>query len=167
MKKKELLFLLTLCFLNISNVSAAELDYTLCGNTAIPSPIVPIVFVIYRIFMIVTPILIIILGSIDYLKAVTGKNEGDIKAHQKKFMRRLITGAIVFFIFLIVSFSVTLVDEENSNSLISCIICLLNDKGCKRTSIPIISLVSASEGSWHIQIGRAHVRTPVTVSNID
>ena len=58
---------------------------------------------IFTIIQIVVPILLIIMGSIDLMKAVMAGKEDEIKKGQSTFIKRAIAAVIVFFIPLIVS----------------------------------------------------------------
>lgn len=70
-----------------------------CGQTAGAWKFIgEIIFVI----RIVIPILIILLGTIDLGKAVLAGEEKTIKEAQKSFIRRLIYGVAIFFVFAIV-----------------------------------------------------------------
>lgn len=54
------------------------------------------------VIRIIIPILIILLGTIDLGKAVLAGEEKVIKEAQKSFIRRLIYGVAIFFVFAIV-----------------------------------------------------------------
>lgn len=51
---------------------------------------------------ILGPSIAIVLGSIDYVKAIISSNEESVKKTQKKFMYRLIAAALLFFVPLLV-----------------------------------------------------------------
>ena len=57
---------------------------------------------IIYIIRIVIPILIVLLGTIDLGKAVLAGEEKTVKEAQKSFIKRLIYGVAIFFIFTIV-----------------------------------------------------------------
>ena len=80
-----------------------------CGETAgIWQFIGEIIFVI----RIVIPILIILLGTIDLGKAVLAGEEKQIKEAQKAFIRRIIYGVAIFFVFALVKVIFSLVGLE-------------------------------------------------------
>ena len=81
--KKDYLWLLLL----FPVVANAQTEWIICGKVAFPSFIAPITRTIVSLFQIVVPLIIIILGSLDYMKAVTA-SEDKIKEHQKKFIKR-------------------------------------------------------------------------------
>ena len=47
---------------------------------------------------IIVPIIIVVLGSLDFFKAVTAGKEDEMKKAQKKFIKRLVMGIAVFLV---------------------------------------------------------------------
>ena len=87
---------------------------------------------LYDILKIATPVIIIITGMLDVLKSVTAQKEEEIKKAQKKFLNRLLAGAIVFLVFMIVETIIAMVIPDDSDSAMNCVKCFLNDyKVCK------------------------------------
>ena len=72
---------------------------TFCANTA---TIWRFVGEIIYIIRIVIPVIIILLGTLDLGKAVMSGEEKTVKEAQKNFIKRLIYGVAIFFIFVIV-----------------------------------------------------------------
>ena len=110
MKKKLMfiiLFMLGLVVISTENVLAAGVtSYVSCGSTALPSEIAGIIRAVFLILQICVPVGIIVMGSLDFAKAVIASDADKIKKNQKKFITRLITGALVFFVFVIVKFAI-------------------------------------------------------------
>lgn len=73
----------------------------------------------YSIIKIIIPILIIIFGTIDLFKGIIANNE-ESKKLQKRFVKRMIFGIAVFFIFPIVSFLINMIGSNIDNE---CMIC--------------------------------------------
>ena len=97
--------------------------------TDIPKAIPKTVHIIYLIIQILVPILLVVFGSIDFLKAVIGQKDDEIKKGQQTFVKRLIYGALVFFVFAIVRFVVSFAADDSR--ILNCASCLLNnDKSC-------------------------------------
>ena len=74
------------------------------------------------IIQIAVPILLIIMGSLDLMKAVMAGKEDEIKKSQGTFVKRAIAAVIVFFIPLIVNLVLGLVPigtstDANGNSV--------------------------------------------------
>lgn len=113
-------------FIGTSFVNA-ETKYIECGNTAFPEPIASITRTVVLLLQIAVPILIIVLGSIDFLKAVIS-NSDSIQKGQKKFVSRLVAGVFTFFVFVIVKLVISFTaDATDSNTdYASCLSCLIN-----------------------------------------
>lgn len=99
-----------------------------CGNSELPENLVKLISIAITAIQIVTPLILIVTGMLDFFKATTSSNEDGIKKAQQTFVRRLIAGAAVFFIILAVKIVVGLVNTEDSKSTISCLNKLLNYK---------------------------------------
>lgn len=134
MKKKLMfiiLFMLGLVVISTENVLAAGVtSYVSCGSTALPSEIAGIIRAVFLILQICVPVGIIVMGSLDFAKAVIASDADKIKKNQKKFITRLITGALVFFVFVIVKFAIRITDTT-SGGYANCLNCLINsNEGC-------------------------------------
>ena len=112
-----------------------------CGNSASDKEVVRFhenlpIFTsrIYDFLKILTPVIIIIAGILDLLKAVTAQKEDEIKKSQRKFVNRLIAGSIVFLVFVIVEFVINFVAETDVSDAMSCVNCFVNremgENGC-------------------------------------
>ena len=100
-----------------------------CGQlTDIPKKIPDLTTMIVRILWVIVPIILVIFGSIDLAKGVVAGKEKKIKKGQKIFIKRLITGIIIFLIIALTKFVVGIVSEDNSESISSCIDCFINGK---------------------------------------
>lgn len=107
------------------------LNTVTCGNlTDIPSKFPRISSEIFTIIQIAVPVLLVIMGTIDMLKGITANKEDEIVKGRKMFVSRLIVGAIVFFLFVIVKTAVNFLDSDNSTNIIACMDCFLNND-CK------------------------------------
>ena len=100
--------------------------------TGIPVIIVKVVHIAYMALMVAAPVILVIFGMIDLLKAVTSGKEDDIKKAQGTFIKRLIAGALVFFVFVGVKLLVNFAGaDKGSSRVIKCADCFLNKKECK------------------------------------
>lgn len=72
--------------------------YTLAGCAEIPCPVFEIAHVIKNIIEIVVPVILIILGMIDFAKATMGHDEGEISKAKDAFIKRLLAAFSVFFV---------------------------------------------------------------------
>lgn len=82
---------------------------------------------IIRIIQIIVPILLIIFGMIDLVKAVTAGKEDEIKKAQTVFIRRLVMGVLVFFVIFLVQMIVSFVSNKDAN-VSNCFNCFVNGK---------------------------------------
>ena len=84
---------------------------------------------VFFIFKIAIPILLIIFGMLDLGKAVVASKEDEIKKGQQIFIKRLISGALVFFVFTIVQLIVSFAADENDESnIMTCSKCFITGK---------------------------------------
>ena len=79
------------------------------------------------ILKIAIPLVIVILGTFDYFKAVTGNKDDEIKKSTATLIRRIIAGVIIFFIPGLVNFIFGLVNVGTNQ----CFSCALDLKQCK------------------------------------
>ncbi|MDD2181696.1 MAG: hypothetical protein PHW32_04950 [Bacilli bacterium] len=68
---------------------------------------------IVELIQVLVPIALILMGSIDFGKAVISSNEESIKKEQKKFINRCLAAVLVFLVVAIVNFIMTFVGEES------------------------------------------------------
>lgn len=105
---------------------ATSSEYT-CGgiDNFVFSGMFPyVVSTVVMIIKIVVPILLIIFGMLDLAKAVIASKEDEIKKAQMIFVKRLIAGALVFFVFVIVKMLVSFVADDDG--IMNCANCFLN-----------------------------------------
>ena len=109
--------------------------YVKCG-TMIPkmADIIPkLTSTIVDIIKIAVPVLLIVFGMLDLGKAVAAQKEDEIKKAQGLFVKRLISAAIVFFVFVVVElvFNLIAVSTEGTNkstNIWNCVNCFINHK---------------------------------------
>ena len=99
-----------------------------CGNSELPENLVKLISIAITAIQIVTPLILIVTGMVDFLKATTSSNEDGIKKAQQTFVRRLIAGAAVFLIIVVAKTVVGLVNTKDSGNAIKCIDTILNFK---------------------------------------
>lgn len=110
-----------------------SLDTYSCGNgflESIPVTIPIIGRIVYTIIQILVPVIVILLGSFDLVKAVISQKEDDIKKNQQVFFKRLVGAALVFFTFAIVKLAISVV-SDNSDNIMDCVDCIIsNSSSC-------------------------------------
>ncbi len=131
------LIVFTMMFVNLNSVLADNniaTTYVKCGDSTFPEPVAAIVRTVILLLQIVIPIGIIVMGSLDFLKATIAGDSDKMKKNQKQFVTRLIAGAITFFVFVIVKFMVSMfADQSDSESFTNCLDCLINNEGSCNT----------------------------------
>jgi len=134
-KKMFMLIILALVLLYVPNVFAVNI--TGCQgslpNAAIDVRIANIVHTVILGIQIAVPIVLVIAGSIDLLKAIASQKEDEITKGRKILVKRLIAGGCVFLIIagvkVLVSFAA---GDADSRNILDCANCFLN--GANETS---------------------------------
>lgn len=132
MKKKfSYLLLLMMCALLSTPIYAADVQgCSIIGNgVKIDVKIANTVHTVVLIIQIVVPILLVVFGMMDLVKAVIAGKEDEIKKSQMTFVKRLIAGALVFFVFVIVKMLVSFVADDDG--IMNCANCFLNGANSK------------------------------------
>lgn len=129
--KKIMFFsLINLIFIDIvkaetyNNYSDASVSCGSLGN--IPSTIPKVTSIVYNIIRIGVPILLVIFGMLDLFKGIMASKEDEMKKGQQIFIKRLIAGVLVFFVFTIVKFVISLAADDSSD-LINCAECFVSN----------------------------------------
>ena len=116
---------------NYSNLNTGKVS---CGDglvSNIPTSITETVNVAFRIIQVVVPIILVIMGMITLIKSITAGKEDEIKKAQMAFVKKLIAGALVFFVFVIVKLIISAVaDGSDKANIMKCADCFLNNKSC-------------------------------------
>ena len=142
MKQKKIMFLILVLFLliNVGFVKAATYsnystgskvycggsDATSAAINNIPSMFPKTINVVYVGLEITIPVVLIIFGMIDMIKAITAGKEDEIKKNQMIFLRRLVVAALSFFVFAIVKLLVNFVADNNKQNILDCVNCFIN-----------------------------------------
>ena len=101
-----------------------------CGSNLmsnIPSLIPRVISIIYTIIQVAVPIVLVIFGMLDLFKGITAGKEDDIKKGQTILIKRLITAAIVFFVFVFIKLLISFVADSNGNRIIECAECFIKN----------------------------------------
>lgn len=101
-----------------------------CGDKLmkdIPKTIPRVISIIYSVIQVAVPIIIIIFGSLDLIKGVIAQKDDDIKKGQQLFIKRLIYGVLIFFVFTLVKLVVSLAADSGENDILDCAQCFLEN----------------------------------------
>lgn len=85
---------------------------------------------VLSIIKIVVPIILIVMGSIDLTKAIMAGKEDEIKQGQAIFIKRSIAAILVFFVPIIVSLLLSVINQDKT----SCLMCFLDTSTCNTSS---------------------------------
>ena len=91
---------------------------------------------IMNFIKILVPIIIIVMGSIDFIKAVIAQKDDEMKKSQSIFIKRLIYGIATFFVISIISFLIGLAGGDTNNRCFKCV-ANVNSKECDKDNIPV------------------------------
>ena len=132
MKKiKYLLFTIAIVLVSTPVVYAGEYTkYIQCGSSSLPAPIPGITRAIVLLLQIVLPIIVIVMGSIDFMKAVGSSDPEKIKNGQKQFIKRITAAVIFFLVITIVRLAVTTISNiaNEDKTIAQCISCLIDSE---------------------------------------
>ena len=118
------------------NANFMNIDqYKQCGGksgvliTNIPSIVPRITSTLYNTIMVLVPVILIVMGSVDLIKGIMSQKEDEMKKGRETFVKRLIGAAIIFLIVLIVKIFVGAVSRDGKNSvrIVDCIDCFVSN----------------------------------------
>ena len=95
-----------------------------CGETYIPVGVSTLTRNIFNLIKVLVPVIIIITGMIDLLKAVIASDEKKMDEVKPKLIRRIISGITIFLILSIVQFVFKNLLVRNAaldNSMLDCV----------------------------------------------
>ena len=91
---------------------------TKCG---IPAGLADMINDAYNLLKIAVPIVLIVLGMIDMLKAVASQKEDEIKKGWSTLVKRTIYGVAVFFVFFLIQLIISLLPSSSGkDTILSC-----------------------------------------------
>lgn len=81
---------------------------------------------------LIIPIILIVLGVLDFIKAVTSQKPEELTKAMKTLLMRGIAGVVIFFVPVLVHFVFTLVDDwsQYKTAYSECTVCLTNPSKC-------------------------------------
>lgn len=99
-----------------------------CGGiNGMPAPAANLVSMVINTIKVLVPVILIVMGLVDFTKAITKQKEDEIKKAQSVFVKRLIAGVLTFFIVAIVQFAFSIIgDASGEDSYMECVSCFVN-----------------------------------------
>lgn len=130
-KKNNIKLLVAVIALSMPQIVFAT-QYIVCDNDKkIPYVFANMVSTFITIIKIAVPILLVISGMISFFKVASSSNVDDeMKKAKSKLINNIIAAVIIFFVFSIVNFAVTLVAGTN-NKFMKCVECFINTDKCE------------------------------------
>lgn len=126
-----LILLINVIFIDIvgaetyNNYTSATVS---CGSiTDIPTVLPKVISILYTVIQIAVPIVLVVMGMMDLFKSLTAQKEDDMKKGQQMFIKRLISAAIIFFVFMVVKIVISFVDDDKSPDILDCTECFINN----------------------------------------
>ena len=123
------------CVENKSNTACIYHNYSSstvsCGIgliDKIPSAVPKVISIGYTLIQIAVPVVLVIFGSLDLFKGITAQKEDEIKKGQQTFIKRLISAVLVFFVFVIVKFVISVAADASNSEILDCAECFIQNK---------------------------------------
>lgn len=102
-------------------------NFVSCGDLEdIPAALPVFIKNIINIVKIAVPVILIIMGMLDFAKAVISNDEKGMKESQNKFIKRIIAAIAIFLIVSIVQFIFKIINTNDTNTMVSCIDCFIS-----------------------------------------
>ena len=110
-------------------------QYKQCGGsgtvliTNIPSIVPRITSTLYNTVMVLVPVILIIMGTVDLVKGIMSQKEDEMKKGREAFVKRIVGSVIIFLIVLIVKLFVGAIsrDSQNRARIVDCIDCFISN----------------------------------------
>ena len=131
--KNKIKYIITFVFLAlISFPVSAKPTYVTCGPIKeLPKKVLELSNTIVNVLQILVPIILVIFGMIDMIKAISSQKEDEMKKAQGVLVKRLILGALVYFVIFIVKLLLSAIGG-NTDGIWRCVQCFIsNANGCK------------------------------------
>lgn len=131
--KKKIIFMIVLGIMMFSISTSvfakniASCDATISTNVIIDEKIPQTVSTAINVIKIAVPILLVIFGMLDLFKGITAQKEDEMKKGQQLFVKRLISGVLVFFVFVIVQLLVSFAAGGDNTTIMDCVDCFINN----------------------------------------
>lgn len=121
-------------------------SYYKCGNlTRIPKGVPKFTNLLYRLIKVIVPIILVVMGTSDFLRAVSANDEKSMDETPKRFARRIGAAVLIYFVMTMVQLVIKVIDTDNKSSVLSCAKCFVSsEKKCETYNY---SFGQANEGT--------------------
>jgi len=119
---------ISILFLAIFNVDIVNATNTVsCGGVEnIPAGLPKFISNIINLIKIATPILLIVMGMLDFFKSMTANDDKAVNEGKTKFIKRTVSGVLVFLIVSIVQLVFNAIGTNDTNTMATCINLFVN-----------------------------------------
>lgn len=116
---------------DLSCPSTPSYNTVSCGSAqGIPAALPVFIKNVVNIIKIIVPIILIIMGMLDFSKAVVSNDEKSMKEAQNKFIKRIIAAVTIFLVVAITQFVFRAIGTDDTNEMAACINCFITGS-CK------------------------------------
>ena len=125
---KRVLSFLIVSLIVIPELVFADLEYVKCGSaTGIPKPLPQMTTIVYTIFIVATPIILVGTAIYTMIKALGNKDSEEVLKAKKKIIKKFIVAAIILLIATITRFTIgqVVTNAEDRTTFRSCMKCFL------------------------------------------
>lgn len=151
----------------IDEKEATNDSYLTCSeNVRIPYQIVSLLRMVETLIKIGVPIILIVMGMIDFGKVVIGKPDDQMKKTKSAFTSRLISAVLVFFVVSIVEMILPMINTDDE--IINCTKCIILNQGdCTYVNVDYPSPVITPTPTATITPRPTSTPTPTPVPTIE
>jgi len=100
-----------------------------CGSiTEIPARIPAFTSIVVSVLQVLVPVLLVIFGIVDLIKAITAQKEDDITSGRKTLIKRIIIGFLVFLVIALTKLLLNVAVENPAlrGSIVECVNCFIS-----------------------------------------
>ena len=138
----------TVCIKEYSNYDDSPAS---CGGgyvDNIPALLPKVTSTAYTIIQVAVPVVLVIMGMLDLVKCISSQKEDEIKKGQQLLIKRLISAALVFFVFVIVKLLISFVADGTENKIMKCAECFLQNDCDNEEDLRILDSVESMLKSY-------------------
>ena len=137
-----------LCYIGMPKILAATtLNYNVCGVEDIPASLPIYISNVVKLFKILVPIMLVVMGMIDFARATIASDEKQMKESQSRFIRRVLAAVIVFLVIAVIQFVFSAI--STNNKMTGCLNCFVNGK---------CATVTVSESACYVCISNSNIQ---------
>lgn len=100
--------------------------YILSGCGWLPAKTINIIHIAYNVVRMAIPAIIVVMGSIDFLKSIASASDDEIRKNTNNFIHKLIGAAIAFIIPAAVGWIAQVMADSNASQGVTCMNAMLN-----------------------------------------